>query len=94
MKLNILSIGLLIINAAQSSGLFLNWSKKDSTAFGFYKTPVAAGRVSGNLAFDIVPGKTNESILLYRMESLFPRIMMPELSRHLQQTEGVKLIKE
>jgi len=79
---------------AQSSGLFLDWNTRDSTAYGFYKTPVAAGRGSGNLKFDIVPGKPNESILIYRMESLDPGIMMPELSRSLQHTEGVKLIRD
>lgn len=80
--------------AAQTSGLLLDWHTKDSTALGFYKTPVAAGRGSGNLKYDIVPSKPNESILLYRMESLDPGIMMPELGRKLQHTEGVKLIKE
>ncbi|MDZ4710368.1 MAG: SO2930 family diheme c-type cytochrome [Saprospiraceae bacterium] len=79
---------------AQASGLFLEWNTSDSTAFGFYKTPVAAGRGSGNLKFDIVPGKPNESILIYRMESIDPGIMMPELSRSLQHTEGIRLIKD
>ncbi len=79
---------------AQSSGLFLNWNIKDSTALGFYKTPVAAGRGSGKLLFDIVPGKPNESIFLYRMESLDPGVMMPELSRQMAHAEGIRLIKE
>ncbi len=79
--------------AAQTSGLFLDWQTKDSTAYGFYKTPVAAGRGSGNLKFDIVRGKPQESILLYRMESLDPGEMMPELGRQLQHQEGIKLIK-
>ncbi len=79
---------------AQTSGLLLDWKTTDSTAYGFYKTPIAAGRGSGNLKFDIVPGKPNESILVYRMESTDPGVMMPELSRSQQHTEGVKLIKE
>ena len=79
---------------AQTSGLFLDWKTTDSTAYGFYKTPVAAGRGSGNLLFDIVPAKPQESILVYRMESLDPGVMMPEMSRRLQHTEGVRLIKE
>ena len=79
---------------AQTSGLFLDWKTVDSTAYGFYKTPVAAGRGSGNLLFDIVPAKPQESILVYRMESLDPGVMMPEMSRRLQHTEGVRLIKE
>jgi uncharacterized repeat protein (TIGR03806 family) len=79
---------------AQTSGLFLDWKTTDSTALGFYKTPVAAGRGSGNLKYSIVPQKPNESILLYRMESLDPGVMMPEMSRKLRHTEGVKLIRE
>ncbi len=79
---------------AQTSGLFLDWKTTDSTAYGFYKTPVAAGRGSGNLLFDIVPGRPQESILVYRMQSLDPGVMMPEMSRRLQHTEGVHLIKE
>jgi uncharacterized repeat protein (TIGR03806 family) len=79
---------------AQTSGLHLDWQTTDSTAYGFFKTPVAAGRGSGNLAYDIVPRKPQESILHYRMESLDPGIMMPELGRKMQHVEGVKLIKE
>jgi uncharacterized repeat protein (TIGR03806 family) len=79
---------------AQTSGLFLDWQTTDSTARGFYKTPVAAGRGSGNLKYSIVPSKPSESILLYRMESLDPGVMMPEMSRKLRHTEGVKLIRE
>jgi uncharacterized repeat protein (TIGR03806 family) len=79
---------------AQTSGLFLDWQTTDSTARGFYKTPVAAGRGSGNLKYSIVPQKPNESILLYRMESLDPGVMMPEMSRKLRHTEGIKLIRE
>ena len=79
---------------AQTSGLFLDWQTTDSTAYGFFKTPVAAGRGSGNLKFDIVPSKPQESILVYRMEALDPGVMMPELSRKLKHTEGVKLIRE
>lgn len=77
---------------AQSSGLFLHWDNLNKTSFGFMKTPVAAGRGSGNLSYDIVPGKPEESILAYRMHSLDPGIMMPELGRVLSHKEGVDLI--
>ncbi len=79
---------------AQTSGLFLDWKTTDSTAYGFYKTPIAAGRGSGNLAYDIVPNKPQASILVYRMESLDPGVMMPELGRRMQHVEGVKLIRD
>lgn len=79
---------------AQTSGLFLDWKTTDQTAYGFYKTPIAAGRGSGNFKYDIVPGKPDESILLYRMNSVDPGVMMPELGRHMLHQEGVELIRE
>ena len=81
------------VGPAQSSGLFLHWNNSNKTSYGFMKTPVAAGRGSGNLSYDIVPGKPEESILAYRMHSLDPGIMMPELGRRLSHKEGVDLIK-
>ena len=79
---------------AVTSGMFLDWKTTDSTALGFYKTPVAAGRGSGNLKFDILPSKPNESILFYRLNSTDPGEMMPEVGRKLVHTEGVELIRE
>lgn len=79
---------------AQTSGLYLDWKTTDQTAYGFYKTPIAAGRGSGDLKFDIDPGKPDESILLHRMKSTDPGVMMPELSRSLIHQEGVELISE
>ncbi len=79
---------------AQTSGLYLDWKSKDQIAYGFYKTPIAAGRGSGDLKFDIAPGKPDESILLHRMRSTDPGVMMPELSRSIVHEEGVTLIKE
>ncbi|MHA8064961.1 SO2930 family diheme c-type cytochrome [Aquirufa aurantiipilula] len=79
---------------ARSSGLYLTWDTKDKTAYGFMKTPVAAGRGSGNLKYDIVAGKAKESILAYRMDSVDPGIMMPELGRKMKHQEGIKLIQD
>lgn len=81
------------VGPAQSSGLFLHWNNSNKTSYGFMKTPVAAGRGSGNLSYDIVPGKPEESILAYRMHSQDPGVMMPELGRRLSHKEGIDLIK-
>ena len=78
---------------ARSSGLYLTWDSKDRTAYGFLKPPVAAGRGSGNLSYDIVPGKPEQSILHYRMASRDPGVMMPELGRQLTHHEGVELVR-
>ena len=79
---------------ANTTGLFLNIYQNDDIAYGIMKTPVAAGRGSGGLSYDIVPGKPNESILIYRMESTHPGIAMPEIGRTLVHKEGVALLRE
>jgi uncharacterized repeat protein (TIGR03806 family) len=79
---------------ASTSGLHLGWQEQDRLKLGIGKTPVAAGRGSGNLRFGIVPGKPDESILLYRLRSADPGIMMPELGRTLVQPEALELLRE
>ncbi|GIV35069.1 MAG: hypothetical protein KatS3mg031_2604 [Chitinophagales bacterium] len=79
---------------ANTSGLLLDIHETNPSSLGIYKAPVAAGRGSGNLLYDIVPGKPQESILLYRMQSTDPGVMMPELGRKMVHEEGVQLISE
>ena len=79
---------------ANNTGLFLDFYETNLKSLGVYKTPVAAGRGSGHLKYDIVPGKPDESILVYRFESTDPGIMMPELGRSMVHREGLDLIKE
>lgn len=79
---------------AKNSGLNLRWNNLNIGTYGFMKSPVAAGRGSGNLQFDIVPGKPNESILYFRMNSKDPGIMMPEIGRTMVHKEGVELIRD
>jgi uncharacterized repeat protein (TIGR03806 family) len=79
---------------ARNSGLDLLYSQTDPAKWGVGKPPVAAGRGSGGRAFDVVPGKPDESILLFRMQSTDPGVMMPELPRRLVDDEGVALIRE
>jgi uncharacterized repeat protein (TIGR03806 family) len=79
--------------AGSTSGLFLEHYQTNQTALGIYKTPVAAGRGSGNLQFDIVPSKPDESILVHRIASTDPAVMMPELGRKTVHKEGVEAVK-
>ena len=79
---------------ASTTGLYLGVSEKDSLRLGIDKTPVAAGRGSGNLKFDIRPGDPAQSILVHRMASVDPGIMMPELGRTQADPEAVALIRE
>lgn len=80
---------------AASSALYLPAHEQERHAVGLCKAPVAAGRGAGkDLPFDIVPGKPERSILVYRMDSKDPGVMMPELGRSLIHEEGVALIRE
>ena len=80
--------------SADTTGLYLNFTEQDKEQIGIYKKPVAAGRASGNLKYSIVPGHPEDSILLYRMKSLDPGIMMPESGRALSDETGIKLITD
>lgn len=79
---------------ASTSGLNLRYNEMNPTAWGILKTPVAAGRGSGGRQYDITPGKPDESILVYRLESTDPGIMMPEVARKVTHREGVALVRE
>jgi uncharacterized repeat protein (TIGR03806 family) len=78
---------------ADTSGLYLNLEETDPLRLGVMKRPVAAGKGSGHLQFDVVPGDPEASILLYRMQSLDPGAMMPELGRSMVHDDGVALIR-
>lgn len=79
---------------ANTSGLFLDIYENDPAHLGVHKAPVAAGRGSGDLQFDIVPGSPQHSILALRMKTNDPAIAMPEIGRERIHKEGVSLIEE
>lgn len=79
---------------AMTSGLNLSVHETNPTSIGINKSPVAAGRGSGGLDFDIVKGQPEKSILYYRMQSNDPGIRMPEVGRTLVHTEGVGLVRD
>jgi uncharacterized repeat protein (TIGR03806 family) len=79
---------------ANSSGLNLSIHNHDLTTLGINKAPVAAGRGSGGRLSDIIAGKPDESILLFRMNATDPSIMMPEVGRKRTHTQGVALVRD
>jgi len=79
---------------ANTTGLYLTAAQADPMRLGLCKVPVSAGQGSGDLLFDVVQGKPEESILVHRMESTTPKIMMPELGRTMVHREGVELIRQ
>jgi mono/diheme cytochrome c family protein len=78
---------------ASNSGLYLQVTEPDPAHQGIYKRPVAAGRGSGGLAFSITPGNPDASILVHRMASSEPGVMMPQFGRTVTHDEGVALVR-
>ncbi len=78
---------------ASNSGLFLTLEETDPAVQGVGKRPTAAGRASGDLAFDIAPGRPDESIIVHRMASTDPGVMMPPIGRTLAHDEGLALVR-
>jgi uncharacterized repeat protein (TIGR03806 family) len=79
---------------ARTSGLDLRFGQNNPTLWGVDKSPVAAGRGAGDRLVDIAPGDPDGSILLYRLESVDPGEMMPELGRSIVHDEGIELIRQ
>ncbi|WKV12927.1 SO2930 family diheme c-type cytochrome [Marivirga harenae] len=79
---------------AKNSALHLMASVDNPAAWGVGKTPIAAGKGSGGLKYDIVKGNADQSILTYRMESSDPGTMMPELGRKMVHKEGLALVRQ
>jgi uncharacterized repeat protein (TIGR03806 family) len=76
------------------SGLrYVAW-EQEPIHLGVCKPPAAAGAASGGLPYDIVPGAPDESIVVYRMQSLDPEVKMPELPSQVLNPEGIALISE
>lgn len=78
--------------SARTSGLDLTLSQTDPAKYGVWKSPVATGRGSGGRKYDIVPGKPEESILQYRIESEEPGVRMPNLARNMSHSRSIELI--
>lgn len=79
---------------AQNAGLDLRFGQRQPVKIGIRKPPVAAGTGSGGRRYDILPGKPQESILMFRLLSTHPDVMMPELGKRLVHEEGVELIRQ
>jgi uncharacterized repeat protein (TIGR03806 family) len=59
---------------------------------GICKTPIAAG--VGGLVYDVVPGDPDQSILVFRMESVVPSVQMPELAKVIPHDAGNALVRD
>ena len=82
------------LGSARTSGLDLSIGQIDPVKFGIYKSPVAAGKGSGGRRYDIIPGKPDESIMMYRLESEDVGARMPNLARNKTFHAANDLIRE
>lgn len=76
------------------SGLVLLHWEMEPTKNGVCKGTVAAGAGAGTLEYDVVPGKPEESIMIFRMKSTDPEIKMPEIPNLVPDQAGIALISE
>ncbi|BAN50895.1 SO2930 family diheme c-type cytochrome [Metapseudomonas resinovorans] len=77
---------------ARTSGLYLDPATALGIPYGLCKQPVAAGKGSGDRLVDIHPGQPDASVLVYRVQSTDPSVMMPELGRSTAHREGLELL--
>jgi uncharacterized repeat protein (TIGR03806 family) len=77
---------------ANTSGLMLDVHAQPGIHMGWCKQPVAAGKGTGDRLFDIKPGDAAGSVVVYRMDSDDPAVMMPEIGRSTAHREAVKLV--
>jgi uncharacterized repeat protein (TIGR03806 family) len=80
--------------SASNTGLFLTANTTDRAQLGVGRRPVSAGKGSGELLFDVVPGHPEQSILAYRINATEPGVAMPELGRTLVHAEAVAVIRQ
>ncbi|MEO0602149.1 MAG: SO2930 family diheme c-type cytochrome [Myxococcota bacterium] len=76
-----------------SSQLFLNFDNEDEFRLGVCKKPGSAGRGTGGLTYDIVPGEPEQSIMWYRTQTVEVGEMMPDIGRALRHDIGVELVE-
>lgn len=79
---------------ASNSALSLDAHATVDRTMGLCKSPVAAGKGTGDRLYGIVPGQPDASIMTYRLSSTEGGVMMPELGRNTVHEEGLQLIRQ
>lgn len=84
---------------AQPTGLWLNYENTDPatgdpTHWGVCKFPTSAGSGSGTLSYDVVPGNPDQSIMIFRVSSIDPRVKMPPLPTRRSDAAGVAVLRD
>jgi uncharacterized repeat protein (TIGR03806 family) len=82
---------------ASTSALLLDFASTDpetqpESHWGICKTPTSAGGANCGLEFDVVPGRSDLSILICRMTTLDAEKRMPPLGSKVVHSEGLELL--
>lgn len=85
--------------SGSESGMFLEyWRLPEYFDHGVCKRPGGFNGGALGLVYDLTPGNSDESLIPYRMSLLASegdeKGQMPPLSRHINHTEGVQLIRD
>lgn len=88
-----------VVGLAKGTAFWLDWDHTDPvkgnpTDWGVCKVPASAGGGTCGLAFDVVPGHSELSIVPCRVATLESKTAMPPIGRALVHDEGVALLKE
>jgi uncharacterized repeat protein (TIGR03806 family) len=79
---------------AHKSGLMLDSSVTDLMQVGICKPTLTYPQATGGFTYDEVPGDPDHSVMIFRLASTDPTVMMPKLGRSLVHTEGLALIDD
>jgi uncharacterized repeat protein (TIGR03806 family) len=79
---------------ARTTGLYLSADITAPSQLGVCKPPVAVGEASGGFLYDVVPGDPDHSIMVWRMASTTPSVMMPQIGRSIVDEEGLQLVRD
>ncbi len=81
--------------SADNTGLDLRWSvRDDAVALGIWKSTVSAGKGTFDRTHVIIPGRPEDSIMMWRIRSVEPGVMMPEIGRRVRHVEGEEIIRK
>jgi uncharacterized repeat protein (TIGR03806 family) len=84
---------------AASTNFWLDYEHTDPATgnpinWGVCKFPTSAGPAAGGHSYDVVPGRPDDSILIYRMESVEAKVKMPPIPTRRADSAGVALMRE
>jgi uncharacterized repeat protein (TIGR03806 family) len=78
--------------SAGYTGVDFRLNHFDPLRAGFCKHPNSAGNMDGR-QYDIVPGDADSSILIFRLASTTPKVMMPQIGRATVHAEALALLR-